>query len=180
MSDKPLLIGLTIASGLLAYKFYKDKHGSQPSLPPSPRSYPFIGNLLSIPNEFEHLGFMRLGEQLGSKIFSVSAFGTTIIVLNDRNDAVNLFDKRSAKYSDRTCSTIVQDSSLLNWSEVVSIIAYGDRWRRFRRLINPLLTKQSVTTHYKSQEQAATKLLQRLLKGHKDIKTSHELEAELV
>ncbi|KAL5634119.1 hypothetical protein ACGC1H_006074 [Rhizoctonia solani] len=46
--------------------------------------------------------------------------------------------------------------------------------------MNPLLTKQSVTTHHKSQEQAATKLLQRLLKGFKDIKTSHGLETELV
>ncbi|KDN35143.1 hypothetical protein RSAG8_11831, partial [Rhizoctonia solani AG-8 WAC10335] len=180
MSDTPLLIGLTVASGLLAYKFYKDKHGNQPSLPPGPRSYPLIGHLLSIPSEFEHLGFMRLGEQLGSKIISLSAFGTTIIVLNDRNDAVELFDKRSATYSDRTCPTIVQEPSLFGWPDFAGTIAYGDRWRRFRRLMNPLLAKQSAATYYESQEQAATKLLQRLLKGYKDIQTSHELETELV
>ncbi|CAE7177464.1 unnamed protein product [Rhizoctonia solani] len=180
MPDTPLLIGLTLASSLLAYKLYKDTHENQLSLPPSPRSYPLIGHLLSIPTEFEHLGFMRLGEQLKSKIFSLTAFGTTIIVLNDRDDAVNLFDKRSGSYSDRTNSTMVQEPSLLNWPEFGSLIAYGDRWRRFRRLMNPLLTKQVSATHQQLQEQAATKLLQRLLKGHKDIHNSHEVETELV
>ncbi|CAE6466716.1 unnamed protein product [Rhizoctonia solani] len=75
---------------------------------------------------------------------------------------------------------MVQEPSLLGWPEVASLISYGDRWRRFRRLMNPLLTKQASATHHKSQEQAATKLLQRLLKSHKDIRTSHEVETELV
>ncbi|CAE7053445.1 unnamed protein product [Rhizoctonia solani] len=180
MPDTPLLICLTVASSLLTYKLFKNTHGSQLSLPPSPRSYPLIGHLLSIPTEFEHLGFMRLGEQLESKIFSLSAFGNTIIVLNDRDDAVNLFDKRSGSYSDRTNSTMVQEPSLLGWSEFGSLIGYGDRWRRFRRLMNPILTKQASTTYQKSQEQAAAKLLQRLLQGHKDIHTSHEVESEVV
>ncbi|CAE7210616.1 unnamed protein product, partial [Rhizoctonia solani] len=180
MPDTPLLIGLTVASSLLAYKLYKDTQRNQLSLPPSPRSYPLIGHLLSIPTEFEHIGFMRLGEQLESKIFSLSAFGTTIVVLNDRDDAVNLFDKRSGSYSDRTNSTMVQEPSLFGWPEVGSLIVYGDRWRRFRRLMNPLLTKQSAAAHHKSQEEAATKLLQRLLTGYKDIRTSHEVEKELV
>ncbi|CAE7123524.1 unnamed protein product, partial [Rhizoctonia solani] len=170
---------LTVASGLLAYKHYKDKHENQLSLPPSPRSYPLIGHLLSIPTKFEHLGFMQLSEQLDSKICSLTAFGTTIIVLNDRNDAINLLDKRSASYSDRTCSTMVQEPSLLAWPEFGSITAYGDQWRRFRRLVNPLLTKQSSATYHTSQEQATTKLLQRLLNDCKNIQTSHEVENEL-
>ncbi|CAE6478773.1 unnamed protein product [Rhizoctonia solani] len=178
MSDRPLLIALTVASGLLAYNLYKDKHGDQPGLPPSPRSYPLIGHLFSIPTEHAHLGFMQLGDQLGSKIYSLSALGTTMIVLNDKDDVINLFDKRSAKYSDRTTVTIVEDPALLNWGEVASIIVYGDRWRRFRRLMNPLLTRQSVAAYYQSQEQATTKLLQRLLKGYQDMKTSHDLETE--
>ncbi|CAE7168317.1 unnamed protein product [Rhizoctonia solani] len=122
---------------------------------------------------------MQLGQQLESKIFSLTAFGTTVIVLNDRDDAVNLFDKRSASYSDRTCSTVVQEPSLFGWPEFGSFMAYGDQWRRFRRLINPLLTKQSSALYYKSQEQATVKLLQRLLKGYKSIQTSHEVETEL-
>ncbi|KAJ1307183.1 hypothetical protein OPQ81_001299 [Rhizoctonia solani] len=179
MSDKPLLIGLTIATSLLAYKLYKDKEGHKLGLPPSPRSYPLIAHLLSIPSEFEHLGFMQLGEQLGSKIFSLSAFGTTIVVLNDRDDATNLFDKRSTTYSDRTCTTMIQEPSLLDWGNFGSLVGYGDRWRKYRRLMTPWLTKQAVNTYHESQEHATRKLLQRLLESYKDIRTSHELEAEL-
>ncbi|CAE6414843.1 unnamed protein product [Rhizoctonia solani] len=83
-------------------------------------------------------------------------------------------------YSDRTSSPMVQDPSLLDWADVGSIIGYGDRWRRFRRLMNPLLTKQASSTHHESQEQATRKLVQRLLMSHKDIESSHELEAELL
>ncbi|KAL5635220.1 hypothetical protein ACGC1H_003047 [Rhizoctonia solani] len=179
MSDRPLLIALSVASGLLAYKLYKDKHGDQLGLPPGPGSYPLIGHLFSIPTEHAHLGFMQLGDQLGSKLYSLSALGTTIIVLNDKDDAINLLDKRSAKYSDRTTATIVEDPSLLNWSGNASLIVYGDRWRRYRRLMNPMLTRQSAATYHQSQEHATTKLLQRLWKGYRDIKTSHDLETEL-
>ncbi|CUA71440.1 O-methylsterigmatocystin oxidoreductase [Rhizoctonia solani] len=73
---------------------------------------------------------MQLSKQLGSKIISLSVFGTTIVVLNDKDDAINLLDKRSAIYSDRTCPPLVQDPSLLNWGDFGSLIGYGDRWRR--------------------------------------------------
>ncbi|CAE6348493.1 unnamed protein product [Rhizoctonia solani] len=179
MSDRPLLVGLTVASGLMAYKLYKGKQGYELGLPPSPRSYPLLGHLLSIPNEYEHLGFMRLGEQLGSRIFLLSAFGTTMIVLNDRDDATNLFDKRSTTYSDRTCPPMVQDPSLLNWSNFGSLVGYGDRWRKYRRLMTPWLNKQAVVAYHESQEHATKKLLHRLLNTHEDVKTSHDLEAEL-
>ncbi|CAE6481535.1 unnamed protein product [Rhizoctonia solani] len=178
MPDKSLLLGLTVATSILAYTVYKDKQGNDITLPPSPKSYPLIGHLLSFPSEYEHLEFMHLSEQLGSKIISLSVFGTTIVVLNDKDDAINLLDKRSAIYSDRTCPPLVQDPSLLNWGDFGSLIGYGDRWRRYRRLMNPWLSKQAVTVHRESQEQATRKLLRRLLESPKDTKSSHELEAE--
>ncbi|KAH7342128.1 O-methylsterigmatocystin oxidoreductase [Rhizoctonia solani] len=178
MSDTLVLISLVIATGLLTYKLYKDRQRHKLNLPPGPRSYPVIGHLLSIPTEYEHLKFMELGRELGSKVFTLSAFGTTIIVLNDKDDAMNLLDKRSTIYSDRTCPPIVQDPSLFNWSEFGSLIGYGDRWRKYRRLMNPLLSKQAITAHRGSQEHATRKLLRKLLENHKDMKSSHELETE--
>ncbi|CAE6499134.1 unnamed protein product [Rhizoctonia solani] len=180
MSDRSLLVGLTasVAAGLLAYKLHKDKK-TQPSLPPSPKSYPLIGHLLSVPNEYEHLGFMKLGEHLGSKIFSLTVLGTTIVVLNDKDDAANLLDKRSTMYSDRNCPPMVQEPSLFGWGDFGSLVGYGERWRKYRRLMNPWLTKQAVTVHHDSQEQATRKLLRRLLNSDKDVMSSHELEAEL-
>ncbi|CAE6414749.1 unnamed protein product [Rhizoctonia solani] len=178
MSETLVLIGLAIATTLLAYKLYGDRQRYKLSLPPGPRSYPVIGHLLSIPSEYEHLKFMQLGKELGNKIFALTVFGTTIVVLNDKDDAINLLDKRSTIYSDRTCPPIVQDPSLFDWSDFGSLIGYGDRWRKYRRLMNPLLNKQAIAAHHGSQERATRKLLRNLLGSHKDIKSSHELEAE--
>ncbi|CAE6436685.1 unnamed protein product [Rhizoctonia solani] len=180
MPDLPLLIGSAVVGSLLVYRLYKNKYPTELSLPPSPKAYPLIGHLLSVPTEYEHLGFMKLGEQIGSKIFSLTVFGTTIIVLNDRDDVVNLFDKRSAMYSDRTCARMVKDPTLLDWEAAGSMIGYGDRWRRYRRLMNPMLTKEAITIHHGSQEQAARKLLQRLVMNPSSTRSSHEVEADIL
>jgi hypothetical protein len=46
------------------------------------------------------------------EIISLSAFGTTLVVLNDKDDAINLLEKRSAIYSDRTVPTMAAEASL--------------------------------------------------------------------
>ncbi|CAE6351962.1 unnamed protein product [Rhizoctonia solani] len=179
MSDTDILFGLTAAAGLLVYKLYKDSRTHELSLPSSPKSYPLIGNLLSLPSGHEHLGFMKLGEELENKIISLNVFGTTIVILNDRKDAENLLDKRSRVYSDRSCPPLVQEPSLLGWGDFASLVGYGDRWRKYRRLMNPWLTKKAIIAHHKHQEHATRKLLQRLLGRHQNVMSSHGLEAEL-
>ncbi|CAE6492252.1 unnamed protein product [Rhizoctonia solani] len=178
MPNTHLLFGLTAATGLIAYKLYKDRKTYELSLPPSPKSYPIIGHLLSTPTQYEHLEFMKIGEELGEKIFSMTVFGTTVVVLNDKDDAANLFDKRSTIYSDRTCPPMVQESSLFGWSDFGSLVGYSDRWRKYRRLMNPWLTKQAVAIHHEDQEHATRKLLQRLLERCEKAMCSDELEDE--
>ncbi|CAE6414823.1 unnamed protein product [Rhizoctonia solani] len=184
MLDKHLLVGLTVATGLLAYMVFKDKREDQSTennnhLPPSPKPEPVIGNLRSIPNGHEHLGFMELGKKLGTKMFSLSMFGTTLIVLNDREDAVNLFDKRSGIYSDRNCPRMIREPSLLAWKELGTLIPYGERWRKYRRLMNHWLNRPAVVAYRQPQEQATRKLLRRLLDSPKEIRSSRELDAEI-
>ncbi|KAB5590648.1 O-methylsterigmatocystin oxidoreductase [Ceratobasidium theobromae] len=172
------LVALTVVTVLVAYKLNKDRQRPPPKLPPSPRSYPLIGNLLSIPQKYEYLAFMKLGEELGSNIISLRAFGTTIVVLNKREDVMNILEKRSAIYSDRTLPPMIAEPSLLDWETFAPLVRYGDRWRMYRRLMNPWLNKQATATYHDSQEQEARQFLRRLLSGYKDISTSEELEAE--
>lgn len=45
-------------------------------------------------------------------VFSLSVFGTTIVVLNSAKAATELFDKRSTIYSDRVCPPMLGEPSL--------------------------------------------------------------------
>ncbi|KAF8677685.1 Cytochrome P450 [Rhizoctonia solani] len=79
---------------------------------------------------------------------------------------------------------MIQEPSLyayaeLDWGGFGSLVGYGDRWRKYRRLMNPWLTKQAVASHHGHQERATRKLLQRLLERRQKYMCSHELECEL-
>jgi hypothetical protein len=45
-------------------------------------------------------------------MFSLNVFGTVIVVLNSVDDAINLFEKRSCIYSDRSCPPMLGDPTL--------------------------------------------------------------------
>lgn len=72
------------------------------SKPPGPKALPLLGNALDIPigEEKQWLHWQK-HKQLYGPISSVTAFGQTIIILNDYDIAVELFEKRSGEFSDR-------------------------------------------------------------------------------
>jgi cytochrome P450 len=69
--------------------------------------------------------------------------------------------------------------SRLDWGAFASLVRYGERWRAYRRLMNPWLHKQAATAFHGSQEHEAQLLLQRLLNKCNELDSSEELEAEL-
>ncbi|KAG8774723.1 hypothetical protein FRC12_001854 [Ceratobasidium sp. 428] len=175
------LLPATLAAGviLLMLKLWYKSTSSDLPLPPSPRSYPIIGNLLSMPQTFEHLAFEKIGKQLGSDIFSLSVFGTTLVVLNSARAAGDLFEKRSTIYSDRVCPPMLGEPSLLDAGSMMIVVGYNDRWRRYRRMLHPWLQKKATETFYTAQEHQARLLLRRLLDSSHHLGSSRELEGEL-
>lgn len=124
----PLYMVLTL-SGLVLLRRYRDATAKRKLRhPPSPRFFPIIGHLLSIPPGPEHLAYMKLGKELNSKleherkyltinsragdIIFLQLFGYNIIVLNSARAASDLLDKRSALYSDRFCPPMIKDPTL--------------------------------------------------------------------
>ncbi|QRV85553.1 cytochrome P450 family protein [Ceratobasidium sp. AG-Ba] len=132
-----------------------------------------------MPTEYEHLGFMKIGEALKSDIFSLSALGTLIIVVNSAEDADNLLEKRSNIYSDRFCPPMLAEPSLMNLGKLVTLLGYNDRWKKSRRLLHPLVHKQAIETFYPALGHHARLLVQRLLIRSGEAITSETLDSEL-
>lgn len=130
---------------------------------PSPRSLPFIGNLLSIPAGVEHKAYMELGRQLNSDIVSLKLLGQKILILNSAQAATDMLEKRSALYSDRSSPPMIEDPTLLDWSTLPTLLRYNDLWRHHRRMMNNWLNARAVTQFRGIQEQQARLLLKRLL-----------------
>ncbi|KAH7338187.1 cytochrome P450 [Rhizoctonia solani] len=152
----PILIAL-----LLTHYFWHRR--SRARSPPSPASFPIVGNLFSIPPDKEHLAFAKLGEQLNSDIVFLKIFGQKILVLNSAEAASDLLDKRSALYSDRDIPAMITDPTLMNWGMGVGTVRYNDLWRRYRRMMNSWLNTRVVAQFYGLQERHTRSLLQKLL-----------------
>ncbi|KAF8708053.1 RNA-dependent RNA polymerase, partial [Rhizoctonia solani] len=131
--------------------------------PPSPMSFPLVGNLFSIPPGHEYIAFAKLGEELKSDTVFLKIFSQKIVVLNSTDVATEILDKRSAFHSDRPFIPMVADASLMNWSRVPSLIEYSDTWRQYRRVMGNWLNKRAVTQFNDMQEQQTRSLLRRLL-----------------
>jgi hypothetical protein len=85
--------------------------------PPGPKGLPLIGNVLDIPTSREWLTYAQWSRQYGifpflfeellgsppadSSLIHLNLSGTHLLIVNSAEAAYELFDKRSAIYSDR-------------------------------------------------------------------------------
>ena len=86
--------------------------------PPTPKGIPILGNALQVPFHESWMAYQRISKELGervppgspkrlvtqgldSDIIHLNAAGESIVVLNRVQDAHELLEKRSAKYSSR-------------------------------------------------------------------------------
>ncbi|EAU83212.2 hypothetical protein CC1G_11673 [Coprinopsis cinerea okayama7 len=75
------------------------KSPSRPG-PPGPKGYPIIGNVLDIPTENITTGYQELTRKYGDLIY-LEALGQPMLILSSLKRVKELFDERSAIYSDR-------------------------------------------------------------------------------
>ncbi|KAI0052221.1 cytochrome P450 [Auriscalpium vulgare] len=129
-------------------------------LPPGPRGFPLIGNLLDLrARQWET--FKQWKTTYGNVIF-LRAAGQPILVLNSQKAAADLLDRRAALYSDRprnvVCSMIACRGLFL------PLERYGERWQRMRRATHESLAQIDNERHFKNtQKQMAAQLALALL-----------------
>ncbi|CAE6413849.1 unnamed protein product [Rhizoctonia solani] len=120
LNNRLNVFGITLGAALSLHLLVRRVlEFSKPPLPPSPRSYPLIGHLFSMPKSNEHLGFIELGKQLKTDIFSLTVFGQTMIVLNSVEEAIKLLQNRSGIYSDRPRPVMLTEPSLMDAGKIM-------------------------------------------------------------
>ena len=114
-------------------------------------------------------------------ISSVSAHGTTFIIVNDMDIAVDLLEKRSPIYSDRFVTTfganvwvrvnptwyhISQRVVSLGFGRMTSFLQHGPELKHHRRLMQEFIGSRAALTHVEDmQEVEAKHFLSTLLEG---------------
>ncbi|RDX44595.1 CyP450 monooxygenase [Lentinus brumalis] len=133
-------------------------------LPPGPPRLPIIGNALDVPTKNMEATFRAMNEQYGD-VVHLDALGQPMIVLGSHEAAVDLLEKRSANYSDRSISTMAKLCGL-DW--VLTLINYGPWWRRHRRTFHQFFNAAAVQEYQPSQRREAHKFVLRLIEQPKD------------
>jgi hypothetical protein len=71
-------------------------------LPPGPKGLPLVGNINDLPPQGsqEYLHWLKFKERYGP-LSSITVLGQTMIIIHDRDTALELMEKRASKHSGR-------------------------------------------------------------------------------
>ncbi|KAF8653668.1 hypothetical protein AX16_003819 [Volvariella volvacea WC 439] len=154
-----------VLAAVYLVKLASDRRRPAP-YPPGPRKLPIVGNLLDMPKEQPWLKFAKWGEKWGP-ILSVSVFGQRMIIINSSKTAIDMLDKRGAKYSDRPS---VPMCDLIGWQNTLVLLQYNERFKIFRKLFHRAIGSSAAINEFSKVEEAEThKFLQRLYANQDDL-----------
>ncbi|TFY75756.1 hypothetical protein EWM64_g8256 [Hericium alpestre] len=105
---------------VLTIRSYLQRRRSHP-LPPGPTPLPLIGNILSIPSEAPWATYAQWSRDYESDIVSFWNFDQLTIVVNSHAAAKELFERRSANYSQRPRNTMIDFAA----AAISMAVAYG-------------------------------------------------------
>ncbi|TDL20244.1 cytochrome P450 [Rickenella mellea] len=139
---------------------------SKPPFPPSPDSFPFIGNLLDIPTQNEIQVYHQWARKFGA-IMSVTVFGRSVIYLNSIAAAKDIFEKRSSNYSERTKLHMIND--LMGWDWSFAMHPNDKYWRKCRKCVHDQFQPSSARLFHPTHIRHAHALLRRMVDSPQDL-----------
>ncbi|KAA1467206.1 CyP450 monooxygenase [Dentipellis sp. KUC8613] len=173
-----LALSLLVGVWVTVY-YYVQRRRRNPSglpYPPGPKGLPILGNLLDLPREgYVYKAFRQWGRDLGSDIVHVEVLGTHIIVLNTKEVADDLLDKRSSIYSDRPRMPMMNELMGFYWS--VGFTPYNEWWKHSRRLFHQYFQPSAVVRFQPKKLRATHNFLRRLADSPEDFRDHVRLMA---
>ncbi|KAH6899257.1 cytochrome P450 98A3 [Coprinopsis sp. MPI-PUGE-AT-0042] len=159
--SEPLNACMAASFIISAYLFQatRTKKSSCLPLPPGPKGFPLIGNLLDIPQDKPWKTYSKWAKEYGDVVY-FHTLGQNFVVLNSLAAANDLLTLRAPVYSDRTESPVI-DILGLQWTIVLK--QYGSEWRDYRRAFHRFFNAAQVHQFRPIVMKAVPKLLDHLL-----------------
>ncbi|RPD74228.1 cytochrome P450 [Lentinus tigrinus ALCF2SS1-7] len=141
----PLALSLVAAGLILILLRSRRSSRRRGPLPPGPKPLPLLGNLLDIPKDQPWIKYREWAGKYGDIVSLQLPDNQLLVILHSQQAATDLLDKRSATYSDRPKSLVVD---LMGWSWNTPLLPYGEEWRRTRRASWQHFTTKVVSKHH--------------------------------
>ncbi|KAI0729737.1 cytochrome P450 [Fomitopsis betulina] len=152
-----------LTAACLAHFLLSGTHGR---LPPGPAGLPLVGNLQQFPRKHVAASLASLSKVYGDVIY-MHILGREFVILNAAVDAVELFDRRGSRYSDRPQT--IMAGELVGKKHAVLFHPYGEELRQHRRLLKTAFESRRLAEHWELQYTVSYKLLAALLKTPEDL-----------
>ncbi|RDB18403.1 hypothetical protein Hypma_000371 [Hypsizygus marmoreus] len=160
------ILTISVVLGLMAYLYLKRRRSGLP-LPPGPKKYPLIGNLLNMPRSLEWVTFHKWSQQFDSDIIHLTVAGISIVVIDTAETAMELLERRSSVYSSRPRMPMLNELCGYNFN--FGLMPYGDRWREHRKLFHQSFSPTASKLFRPKILKATHGLLRRILDDQPDV-----------
>ncbi|KAF9553881.1 cytochrome P450 [Agrocybe pediades] len=135
---------LIVTGAAAAWTYMRPKHTTLKG----PPLWPIVGNLFQVPVHQPWIVFAKWKKQYGD-VIPLTIFGRRLFVLNSREAAVELFEKRSAIYSERPRRPM---ADMCGFGKALLFQPYGHSSRKTRKLLHTELSQANVQHHTRVQQ----------------------------
>ncbi|TFK40527.1 cytochrome P450 [Crucibulum laeve] len=170
----PWLTLAVIVSYILFSRWKKPR--SNLPYPPGPKGKLFVGNIGQIPLSQPWLTYTNWRKVYGD-IIHLRMYQQHIVILNNLQDVIELFEKRSNNYSDRPAAPMVD---LMGWDFNTGQKRYGDDWRVHRKVFKQAFRPDAMPKYRPVQTRKVYDMLQSLMDEPDDCRAHYKRLAAAV